>query len=212
MGPYKSKGLNRPEITNTSVLVAMSRVPRHMFVPEDLIDRAYEDRALPIGSGQTISQPFIVALMTQAANIKSGDKVLEIGTGSGYQAAVLAELGVTVFSIEIVPALSARARELLHNLNYGDKISLRVGDGYTGWEEEAPFDAILVTAAAPSPPKNLLTQLKDNGCLVIPVEDRDKNAENLLLFQRSGDDFISHNLGPVKFVPLIGEARSTWAE
>ena len=184
------------------VLGAMARVPRDRFVPTSQRGRAYFNRPLPIGSGQTISQPFIVALMTDLAGVKKGDRVLEIGTGSGYQAAVLAELGVEVFSIEIIPELAARARSTLDETGYG-RIRTRVGDGYHGWPEEAPFDAIVVTAAAPEIPQPLLDQLTDGGRLVIPVASG-SYGEQLTLVTRRGGDHERRELLPVRFVPLTG--------
>ncbi len=206
LGPYVSLGLNRITLKNQEVLDAMSRVPRHEFVPKEISDHAYEDRALPIGSGQTISQPFIVALMTQEARVTKGAKVLEIGTGSGFQSAVLAELGAHVFSIEIVPELAERARENLDRTGY-KTVQVRTGDGWQGWQEEAPFDAILITAAAPTPPAKLLSQLANRGRMVIPIEQEEHEGEVLMWIERDGDDFVTNSLGPVKFVPLTGEAR-----
>ena len=156
-------------ITNPDVIRAMETVPRHMFVPEEFINYAYTDQPLPIGYGQTISQPLMVALMTQLLELEPGDKILEIGTGSGYQAAVLAELGsVEVYSIEIVPELAERAKETLLEAGY-DTIFLKEGDGYYGWEEYAPFDAIIVTAAPDHLPVPLVDQLAEDGILVIPI-------------------------------------------
>lgn len=206
MGPYVSKGLDRPGITDDAVIEAMSRVPRHEFVRAEDQKRAYEDRALPIGSGQTISQPYIVALMSQEARIRPGVKVLEVGTGSGYQAAVMSQLGASVFSVEILPELAANAEKTLKKLNY-DKVKIRVGDGWEGWPDQAPFDAILVTAAAPRAPAKLLEQLADSGRLVIPIEDPDEGSERLMVFERKGEDIVARDIGSVKFVPLTGKAR-----
>lgn len=156
-------------VENAAVLDALRQVPRHLFIPESVRDQAYEDFPLPIGEGQTISQPYIVALMTQLADLGPEDKVLEIGTGSGYQAAVLSRLAREVYSIEILEPLGRRAAGTLQRLGY-DNVHVRVGDGYGGWPEEAPFDAILVTAAAPDqPPPPLEEQLKVGGRMVIPV-------------------------------------------
>ena len=156
------------DITDPQVLAAMSRVPRHLFVPPALEHQAYDDNPLPIGYGVTISQPYIVALMTQAAGIKPGQRLLEIGTGSGYQAAILATLTHEVYSIELIPELAQSASERLARLGYG-QVRVKSGDGYLGWPEFAPFDAIIVTAAAPEIPPELKDQLKDGGRLVIPV-------------------------------------------
>ena len=153
------------------VLDAMARTPRHEFVPPDLVDLAYENRPLGIGHGQTISQPYIVAIMTDLLDIKPGDRILEIGTGSGYQAAILAELDTRVWSIEIINALGLQARARLKRLGY-DNIDARIGDGYYGWPEHAPFDAIIVTAASNHVPPPLLKQLKPGGKMIIPVGSR----------------------------------------
>ncbi len=160
--------LKARDITDPRVLAAMAKVPRDRFVPAHLAPQAYDDNPLSIGSGQTISQPYIVALMSQWAEVKPGDKVLEVGTGSGYQAAVLAELAGQVFTIELRPELAEAARTRLRDLGYG-RVQGRAGDGYQGWPEEAPFDAILVTATAPAVPPALKAQLKEGGRLIIPV-------------------------------------------
>lgn len=185
------------------VLEAMAQVQRELFVPTSQRDRAYFNRPLPIGSGQTISQPFIVALMTDLAELEKGDRVLEVGTGSGYQAAVLAELGVEVFSIEIIPELAARARSTLDEAGY-DRIHTRIGDGYHGWAEAAPFDAIVVTAAAPEIPRPLIEQLAEGGRLVIPVASG-PYGEQLTLVVRHGAEHETQELLPVRFVPLTGD-------
>lgn len=200
-------GLERSNIVDEKVLEVMYRLPRHLFVPDHLREEANDDRALPIGAHQTISQPYIVALMTQEANVSAGSKVLEIGTGSGYQAAVLAELGAKVFSMEIIPELAESARKRLSGLGYSS-ISVRVGDGWKGWPEEAPFDAILVTAAAPVAPPELLKQLANRGRLIIPLEIKNEEGETLVVIERKGDDFVTKNLGAVRFVPLTGEGRT----
>jgi protein-L-isoaspartate(D-aspartate) O-methyltransferase len=209
-GPYLSAGLDRTQLKSEEVLHAMSRVPRHRFVPEEDKEQAYQDKALPIGSGQTISQPFIVALMSQEAQVGPGSKVLEIGTGSGYQAAVLAELGAEVYSIEIVPELATKAAILLSELNY-DKVTVKQGDGWAGWPENAPYDAIIVTASAPKAPLTLIKQLANRGRLIVPIEQADsdvgKEGERLVLFEKNGEDLISRDLGAVRFVPLTGVAR-----
>ncbi len=205
-GDFTPEGLDRPVLTNPRVVEAFSRVPRHRFVPEAHHESAYSDRALPIGAGQTISQPFIVALMTQEAQVGPQSKVLEIGTGSGYQSALLAEMGAEVFTIEIVSELAERAKLILGELGY-KKIHFRQGDGWAGWKEESPFDAILVTAAAPRPPADLVKQLVDGGRLVVPVERPDEEGEVLLVLERRGDEILTTDLGAVKFVPITGSAR-----
>ena len=183
------------------VLEAMERVPRHRFVPEGWRFAAYEDQPLPIGAGQTISQPFIVAFMTELLEVAPGDRVLEVGTGSGYQAAVLAELGAQVYTIEIVAELGQRAAQTLKELGYS-AVAPRIGDGYLGWPEAAPFDAIVVTAAADEIPKPLLDQLKPGGRLVIPV-GAVFDAQDLLLVTKSADGKTSEReVLPVRFVPL----------
>jgi protein-L-isoaspartate(D-aspartate) O-methyltransferase len=192
-------------ITDARVLEAMRKVKRHELVPEELRGRAYEDNPLPIGFQQTISQPFIVAAMTQAAQLEPGEKVLEIGTGSGYQAAVLAELpGVAVYSIEIVEPLAKRTHELLARMGY-DKLHLRIGDGYQGWPEAAPFHAIIVTAAPEQIPQPLLDQLAVGGRLVIPVGAA--GNQDLRVITRGKDGTTSESLFPVRFVPMTGEAQ-----
>ena len=208
-GPYHSAGLDRQSLQNPTVQAAMSRVARHEFVPEEVRPQAYDDRALSIGRGQTISQPYIVALMTEQAQITPGSKVLEVGTGSGYQAAVLAELGATVFTIEIVPELAARAAETLHRLGFDSSVKTRQGDGSAGWPEEGPFDAILVTASSPRLPPKLIAQLANHGRLIIPIEEENhsRDGERLIVIERNGDDLITRDLGPVKFVPLTGSVR-----
>ena len=188
------------DITAPDVLDAMNTVPRHLFVPQDYLDQAYEDHPLPIGYGQTISQPYIVALMTEKLKVKRGDKVLEIGTGSGYQAAVLAHLGVEVYSVEIISELARAADERLRRLQYA--VQVKQGDGYFGWEEHAPFDAIIVTAAPDHVPQPLVKQLKDGGRLVIPIGPQG-SWQTLWQFTRQGDDLKAVNLGGVAFVPLV---------
>ncbi len=206
-GPYQASGLSRSSLTDADVLKAMSRVPRHLFVPDSLQEHAYDDRALSIGEGQTISQPFIVALMTQEAKVRSGAKVLEIGTGSGYQAAVLAELGARVFSVEILPELESRAKKLLSELGY-QSVNVRCADGWDGWLEEAPFDSVLVTASCPEIPDSLVSQLADGGRMVLPVERGEWEGEELLLVSMKGGRVKKQSLGPVKFVPLVGKVRA----
>ncbi len=199
--------LKARDITDSRVLAAMGKVPRHLFVPDNLRPLAYADHPLPIGSGQTISQPYIVALMSQWAEVKPGDKVLEVGTGSGYQAAILAELTDRVFSIELLPELAAAAGTRLRDLGYG-RIQVRCGDGYKGWPEEAPYDAILVTATAPELPPALKEQLKEGGRLVIPVGSPGSVQELLLLRKVKGELQEEQRL-PVLFVPLVkpGEVK-----
>jgi len=189
------------EISDPAVLDAIKRVPRHQFVPEHLQDQAYEDRPLPIGQGQTISQPFVVALMTQALELTPESRVLEIGTGSGYQTAILAELAGEVYTVEVRPELQERARATLDQLGYTN-IHYRIGDGWEGWPEEAPFDAIIVTAAAPEWPQALIRQLANGGRMVIPVGDESWN-QTLWLLTKLNDDLVKESLGPVRFVPLI---------
>ncbi len=181
------------------MLDAMALVPRHLFVPQALRPEAYTDSPLPLGPDQTISQPYIVALMTERAEIRGGDRVLEIGTGSGYQAALLAEMGAEVFSIEQDPGLSKQAARNLDHSGYGD-VKLRVGDGRAGWPEAAPFDAILVTAAPEEPPPTLLTQLAEGGRMVIPVG---RENQELLLIRREEEIQPGERILAVRFVPLI---------
>ncbi|MCL4459608.1 MAG: protein-L-isoaspartate(D-aspartate) O-methyltransferase [Chloroflexi bacterium] len=187
-------------VTDEAVLAVMAKVPRHRFISRELWGKAYGDHPLPIGEGQTISQPYIVALMTQHLRIRPGDRVLEIGTGSGYQAAVLAELTDQVYTIEIIDVLAKRAAERLTELGYR-KVHTKIGDGYFGWEEYAPFDAIIVTAAPDHVPQPLVRQLKDGGRLVIPVGPLG-SYQTLWLIEKKGDQLISTNLGDVIFVPL----------
>lgn len=190
-------------ITDQSVIAAMRRVPRHRFVPDSESEDAYGDFPLSIGHGQTISQPFIVAYMTQALTLKPDEKVLEIGSGSGYQAAILAELGVQGFSIEIVEPLAARAKETLAELGY-DNVIVRAGDGYQGWPEESPFDAIIITAAPDHIPAPLLEQLAIGGRLILPVGGY---AQNLILVRRTEEGYQRTELLPVRFVPMTGQAE-----
>ena len=192
-----------PAAISPAVIAAMDRVERHEFVPEALRALAYEDRPLPIGYGQTISQPYIVALMTDLLEPAAGDRVLEIGTGSGYQAAVLAELGLEVYSIEIVPELGDEAAARLDRLGY-DKVATRVGDGYDGWPERALFDGLVVTAAAGHVPPPLIEQLKPGGRMVIPVGEPFR-VQRLVLITKAADGSLrSRQLLPVRFVPLTG--------
>jgi len=196
------KALGREEI-DPRVLQAMATVPRHALVPEDLRGAAYENRPLPIGYGQSISQPYIVAIMTDLLALQPGDRVLEIGTGSGYQAAVLAELGVKVYSIEIIEPLGELARKNLAGLGYDD-IELRIGDGYYGWEEQAPFDAIIVTAAASHIPPPLIRQLRPGGHMIIPVGSRFLVQQLVLVDKDAAGEVTTRQVLPVSFVPLTG--------
>jgi len=193
----------RRGVRDASVLTALRRVPRHLFVPDPLQDQAYDDGALPIGEGQTISQPYIVGIMTSLLELKGEERVLEIGTGSGYQTAVLAEVAGEVFSVEIVAGLSERARALLKRLEYGN-VRFRTGDGYRGWEEHAPYDGIIVTAAPTHVPPALFNQLKVGGRLVLPVGDED---QELLKVVREEKAFRQEWTIPVRFVPMTGEAQ-----
>jgi len=190
-------------IKNQRVLRVMGRVPRHEFVPQSERTHAYADHSLPIGEGQTISQPYIVALMTETARIKRGARVLEIGTGSGYQAAVLAELTPKVYTIELLPTLARRAEATLRRLGY-ESVAVRVGDGYQGWKEHAPFDAILVTCAPDHIPQPLIDQLAEGGRMVIPVGEQDPlRGQELLLVEKSGGKIKTTSIAPVIFVPLV---------
>ena len=189
-------------ITDGRVLAAMERVPREAFVPPELAEYAYDDSPLPIGEGQTISQPYIVALMAEAAHIGPGARVLEVGTGSGYAAAVLAELAASVVSIERHAALAEKARAALMELGYGN-VEVIEGDGSRGVPERAPYDAILVAAGAPAPPDSLKRQLAEGGRLVIPI-NVDSHQE-LRVITRRGDSYEEEDLGAVRFVPLLGE-------
>jgi protein-L-isoaspartate(D-aspartate) O-methyltransferase len=189
-------------IHDPRVLAAFRRVPRHRFVPAPLWDQAYNDYPLPIGEDQTISQPYIVALMTEILEPREGDKVLEVGAGSGYQAAILAELVAQVITIDRVGPLASRARETLAALGY-ENVKIVVGDGTLGWPEEAPFDAIIVTAAAPQVPRPLTEQLALGGRLVIPVGDR--YSQTLTLVRRTKDGLKYDYHGGCRFVPLIGQ-------
>ena len=188
------------DVSDEAVLDAMQTVPRHKFVPDDYLDQAYNDHPLPIGYGQTISQPYIVAVMTELLALKPGDRVLEIGTGSGYQAAVLAEITDEVYTIEIIPELAARAQQTFDHLGY-NQIEAKQADGYWGWEAVAPFDAIIVTAAPDHIPQPLVNQLADGGKMVIPVGPPG-GYQSLWLIERKGDEFLRYNWGGVRFVPF----------
>lgn len=187
-----------------AVLEVVGRVERHRFVPPGQVRYAYENRPLPIGHGQTISQPYIVALMTDLLEPGEDDVVLEVGTGSGYQAAVLAELVDQVYSIEIIEALATSARERLQRLGY-DNVTTKLGDGYYGWKAHAPFDSIIVTAAASHVPPPLIEQLKPGGKMVIPVGGRFMTQLLLLLEKTDGGEIVTRQIGAVRFVPLTGE-------
>jgi protein-L-isoaspartate(D-aspartate) O-methyltransferase len=189
-----------PDITDSNVLQAMNDVPRHRFVPEQLIGEASGDYPLPIGYGQTISQPYIVATMSQALEVGPGDKVLEIGTGSGYQAAVLAAMGCKVYSVEIIPELAEQAKAVLSELGYN--VTIKIGDGYHGWQEQAPYQGIIVTAAPDIPPQALLDQLDLGASLVIPVGPAG-GLQTLWRFTRQADgEFSRSRLAGVRFVPF----------
>ena len=188
------------------VLAAMNKVPRHRFVPADQEGHAYENRPLPIGNGQTISQPFIVALMTDLLDLKPGDKVLEIGTGCGYQAAVLGELAREVYTIEIVAPLAQEAAARIAALGYRN-VTARSGDGYAGWLEHAPFDAIIVTAAAPAVPPALVEQLKSGGRLVIPVGPQWSGQQLLVIAKDASGKTTTRNVLGVRFVPLTRDKQ-----
>ncbi|NAS13246.1 protein-L-isoaspartate(D-aspartate) O-methyltransferase [Flavobacteriaceae bacterium R33] len=192
--------LKARDISNLATLKAMGKVPRHLFVPEKMRIYAYSDGPLSIGEGQTISQPYIVAYMTQALKLRPGSRVLEIGTGSGYQAAVLAEIVDSVYTIEIVEKLGLKAKKLLKSLDY-DNITVRIGDGYHGWKEKAPFDAIIVTAGAEQIPEPLIDQLKDGGRMIIPVGPH-RGVRQLVLVQKKGEKVKKKNLMAVRFVPF----------
>src|SRR3989338_952560 len=191
--------IERRGITDKRVLDAMKKVKRHLFVPTDLRNRAYEDRPLPIGHGQTISQPYIVAYMTQAARVGPNDRILEIGTGSGYQAAVLAEIAKEVYTIEILQPLADSARLRLEEMGYKN-VKVKLGDGYKGWREYAPFDAIIVTAAPSEIPEELISQLKIGGRMVVPIG---LFYQELYLITRTESGFKKEALLPVAFVPMI---------
>mgnify|MGYP000861906346 CR=1 FL=1 len=199
--------ITHQQLENKGVIRAFEAVPRHRFVLPEYQDRAYDDMALPIGYGQTISQPSLVAHMTELLELEPGDKVLEIGTGSGYQAAILAELGyVDVYSIEIVPELYERSTNILKKLGYA-KVQTKQADGYFGWEEAAPFDAIIVTAAPDHLPPPLADQLAEGGILVIPIGPQGF-YQTLWKFIKENGELTAYNMGGVIFVPLTGEAEA----
>ncbi len=192
-------------ITDARVLAAMGKVPRHRFVRPNLVGEAYTDRPLPIEEGQTISQPYIVALMTQLLELKGPERVLEVGTGSGYQAAVLAELARRVYTIEILPGLATSAAARLKALGYAN-VEVRAGDGYQGWPEQAPFEAIIVTAGASHIPQPLIAQLTEGGRLVIPV-DAGGGHQELLQSRKERGRLTTKSIAPVRFVPLVEPTR-----
>ena len=194
------------DIVDPRVLAVMRTVPRHLFVPEGDRAAAYGDHALPIGRGQTISQPYIVALMTQLLALRGGERVLEVGTGSGYQAAVLAQLGGEIYSVEIDPVLAERARATLAGLG-ATNVHVRAGDGFFGWPEAAPFDAIIITAATPRLPDTLRDQLREGGRVVVPLERDD--GESLAVGVRHGAEVVWTWHGGVRFVPMTGAVRGT---
>jgi protein-L-isoaspartate(D-aspartate) O-methyltransferase len=199
--------IERRGITDAEVLKAMRGVPRHLFVPEDEQGYAYGDHPLPIGYGQTISQPYIVALMTELLELKEGDTVLEVGTGSGYQAAILGEIpGIEVYTIEIIPELAKSARERLESLGYA-RIHCKEADGYYGWPEHAPFDAIIVTAAPDHIPQPLVDQLSEGGRMVIPVGPPGGYQTLWKLVKQPDGEVENYNMGGVAFVPLTGGDR-----
>jgi len=189
-------------VKQKEVLDAMQKVPRHFFVDEALVSQAYSDFPLPIGEGQTISQPFMVAMMTEALMLKGNEKVLEIGTGSGYQSAVLSLVAGRVFSIERISTLATRARKTLDRLGYS-KVIVKVDDGTVGWPEEAPFDAIIVTAGSPQIPSDYYGQLSEGGRLIIPVGD--EFVQELMRVTKKGSGFVTEKLGGCRFVKLIGK-------
>jgi protein-L-isoaspartate(D-aspartate) O-methyltransferase len=190
-------------VRDGKTLAAMRAVPRHEFVPKAAANEAYDDHPLPIGHGQTISQPYIVGFMTEALSLRGGERVLEVGTGSGYQAAVLSRIAAQVYSIEIVAPLAAESAERLSRLGHAN-VHVRAGDGYLGWPEEAPFDAIIVTAAAPYVPEPLKRQLRDGGRLILPLGEE---TQELVVVTRRGESFVERRVLPVRFVPMTGKVR-----
>lgn len=192
-------------IRDSKLIRAMLKIPRHKFVPENLRDIAYGDNPLPVGIEQTISQPYIVALMTELLRLNSGEKVLEVGTGSGYQTAILAEMRCKVYTIEILEPLSEKAQQVLKSLGYED-IHYKIGDGYRGWPQFAPFDAIIVTAAPDHMPQPLIEQLNTNGRMIIPVGAQ---YQELLLIKKTDKGTDMKTITPVRFVPMTGEAQKS---
>ncbi len=198
------KQIKKRGISDKNVLDAMTGVPRHFFVPKKLVRQAYSDRPLPIGSGQTISQPYIVALMTECLRLNRDSRVLEIGTGSGYQAAILAKIAKEVYTIEIKEKLYKKATATLQSSGFG-KVKTRHGDGYFGWKEAAPFDSIMITAAVDHIPPLLLKQLKNGGKLILPLGNP-FSFQNLVLVTKQGDDYTVRQITGVLFVPMTGYA------
>ncbi len=194
------------DIRDPRVLEAMRKVPRHLFMPENVRHQAYEDRPLPIGHGQTISQPFIVAFMSEKLEVDPGEKVLEIGTGSGYQAAILAEMGAEVYSIEIVEPLAESARESLDLAGYKG-VRTKAGDGFKGWPEHAPFDLVIVTCSPDRVPQPLVNQLRDGGRMVVPVGEQGE-PQQLFVLEKHGDAIERQAVLPVRFVPMTGEIEN----
>ena len=190
------------DLHDATVLAAMRRVPRHLFVEPMLAERAYEDTPLPIGERQTISQPYMVALMSEALEITPGARVLEVGTGSGYQAAVLAEMGARVVSLERIPVLAERARALLDRLGHGERVTIEMADGTLGWPPGAPYDAIVVTAGAPQIPRPLIEQLAPHGRLVLPMGEDE--LQTLVRLRRGCDGLVEEYFGECRFVKLLG--------
>jgi protein-L-isoaspartate(D-aspartate) O-methyltransferase len=198
-------------IKDKNILAAMRKVPRHEYVPRELRPEAYSDWPLPIGCGQTISQPYIVALMTELLQPKKSDRILEIGTGSGYQAAVLAEIVDKVWTIEIIKELGEKAKKILEE-KYPDKVKVKVADGYYGWEEGAPFDGIIVTCAANNIPAPLIKQLKEGGRMVIPMESLFFSQNLIVVEKKEGGDIVTRNVCAVAFVPMTGAIRKPSGE
>lgn len=212
--PYLKKRIEMVEkqiiargVKNEKVIEAMKKVPRHLFVPEEYRHLAYNDGPLPIGYDQTISQPYIVAYMTEVLDLKGNEKVLEIGTGSGYQAAILGEICKEVYTIEIVEELANRAKKILEDLGYKN-IFIKIGDGYKGWPEKAPFDAIIVTCSPTNIPKPLIEQLAENGRMIIPVGEW--YNQQLVLLRKKNGKMVRENLIPVRFVPMVNERKKPY--
>ncbi len=204
------QNIERRGIRSGDVLRAMRTVPRHLFVPESLRSQAYQDTPLPISRGQTISQPYVVALMTEALELNGDDRVLEIGTGSGYQAAVLAEIVGEVYSIEIIPELADGATRTLKATGYGN-VSVKAADGYYGWPEKAPFDAVIITAAANHVPPALIDQLKEGGRLILPL-GQTTYVQTLTLLTKTRERVVVDQMGGVRFVPMVGKAQNRFPE